>query len=421
MMNKIKESIIALSSNTAMKGSVYVFAGTMIANVCAYLYHLIVGKILGPEGYGELSSLISLLYIFGVANQVIQTVLVKYFSIKKASSSVGQARYLFEKSTKFLLIILFITGILFSGASGIIADFLHLPQWHFIVLVFFILAFSTLSTVNNSVLQGFQLFLWFGVFSALSIVLRLILSIPLAYYGVGPTLVASIIAVGIAYFLSFLPIRFLFQKEREPFSLKKLGALSYSIPTLLSIIGITSLYSTDIILVKHFFQAHDAGIYAAVAVLGKIIFYASSAIALVAFPMISENTEKKVSSEKVIRFSFLAVLICSVGITILYFLVPSFITSLLFGPAYASVSSYLGLFAVFIGCFSVAYLSIMVSLALGFTGVWVFPMAAALLQAICICLFHVKLMDVIYLNLCISVFLGISLVLFILSKRKRRI
>ena len=76
----------------------------MTANIGSYIYHLLMGRLLGPAGYGEFSSLLSILYIFTVPLIVGQTVLVKFISGFKAHGEIGQAKSLFINVTKLCIL-----------------------------------------------------------------------------------------------------------------------------------------------------------------------------------------------------------------------------------------------------------------------------------------------------------------------------
>ena len=55
-----------LINHPLFSGSAIVFVGNMTANVVNYLYHLIMGRMLGPVEYGVLASLYSVLYLVGI-------------------------------------------------------------------------------------------------------------------------------------------------------------------------------------------------------------------------------------------------------------------------------------------------------------------------------------------------------------------
>lgn len=391
-----------ISSNGLARDSAIVFAGSMTSNVFAYVYHLFMGRLLGPSGYGELSSLLSLLYIFTVPLLVAQTVLIKFVSGFKAHGSIGQTKSLFVSVTKlFLLFCLFALPVTVIVSPWVTA-FLHLPSAVLFILIYILFVFSLLSIAPLSMLQGYQRFTWVSVFVAGAALTKLLLSIPFAKQGVYGVLVAAIIASVIVYALFFIPLGFMIRIRSKPTNLSFRDMFEFTVPALLTTLGITSLFSTDIILVRHFFSADTAGMYAALAILGKIIFYASSAVALVLFPVVAERTAKKEAVKKLIWAAVGGVTLLSAGLTLFYFLFPEIIIRLLFGNAYTDASTLLGIFAIFLALFSIGNIIVTACLALGKTRIWVIPVLCALVQIIVISLFHDTIHEVIFVNIAVS-------------------
>ncbi len=397
-----KGFISNIFSHSLFKNSVIVLIGAMAANVLSYAYHLIMGRVLGPSGYGELSALLSLLYIVTVPLLVAQTVLVKFVSGFKAHGDVGQAKSLFLDATK-LFIIAGIIGfpiVLISGPS--VTAFLHLSSPILFILLYALFVVSLLTVATGSMINGYQKFVWVSVMGTLVILVKLLVSIPLVAWGVSGVMLAAVIASVLVYGLYFVPMRFLLSVKAKPTHLSRRVAFGFAVPTLLIQLGITSLYSTDIILVRHFFSANDAGLYAALAILGKIIFYASSAASMVLFPVLSERFAKGDSTKKLVLGSVGAVFTVSLGLTLGYFLFPDRIVGLLFGNAYAGAGALLGCFGIFIALFSVGNIVSLACLAVGKTGVWVVPFLCAMLQIAGIVVFHPSVSSVIALNIGIS-------------------
>ena len=56
------KKLLLLSRHSLIKGSAIVFGGTAIVNGLNYVFHLITGRMLGPEQYSILASLISLFH-----------------------------------------------------------------------------------------------------------------------------------------------------------------------------------------------------------------------------------------------------------------------------------------------------------------------------------------------------------------------
>lgn len=388
-------------ANSLAINSIVVFVGSMLTNVGAYGYHLLMGRWLGPSGYGELSSLLSLLYIFSVPLLVGQTVLVKFISGFKAHGQIGRVKSLFWSVTKLFLLIVVIGLPIALLTDGWVTSFLHLSRPTLFFLIYLLFAFSLLLIAITSVIQGYQKFVWIAAVGVGTIGLKIFLSIPLIAWGVYGVIWAAVLAgIGI-YIISFFPLRFLFRAKSKPTKLSKHGVFAYTVPTFLTLLGITSLYSTDIILVRHFFSGEAAGLYAALAVLGKIIFYASSSVSMVLFPVLSERYAAGISTGKLVFGSIGAVILISFGLTLMYFLFPDAIVGALFGNAYARAGALLGMFGIFIAFFSVGNILSLACLALDKTGVWVVPLLCAILQIVGIVLFHTNISGVIAINIVI--------------------
>lgn len=403
---KVKELISKITSHSLARNSAIVFIGSMAANVGSYVYHLLMGRLLGPSGYGELSSLLSLLYIFTVPLTVGQTVLVKFISGFKARGEVGQAKSLFLSVSKKAGVFGVIGLPVAYFVSPFVTQFLHLPSTTLFVLVYVLFAFSLLLIITTSMLQGYQKFLWLSVLTSGTIIIKVILSVPFVRFGMVGVLIAAIVAAIVTYAIYFIPLKFILVSTERLSKLTKREAFAFAMPTLMSLLGITSIYSTDIVLVRHFFSAKEAGLYAALAILGKVIFYASSAVALVLFPVLSERSAKGQKSNTLIFSAIGIVTAVSVVLTVVYFAVPGFIVRMLFGNSFAGASSLLGLFGVFIAFFSVAYIIINACLGVGRTGIWIVPTVCAILQIAVISVIHPNIATIIVINIGTSVLLA---------------
>lgn len=399
IMDAYKIPFRKLINNSLARNSAIVFAGSMAGNVLAYVYHLLMGRLLGPAGYGEFSSLISIFYIFSVPLVVGQTVLVKFISGFKARNATGQAASLFRSVTKLLVITSLIGLPVMLVTAPWVTSFLHLSSWVLFMLVYLVFVITLLSIAPSSMLQGYQRFVWVSVFAVALVAIKILFSIPMAVWGVYGVLSAAALAGLVTYVLYYYPLRFILKEKPQASRVSRRDAFRFALPTLLIQLGITSLYTTDIILVRHFFSASEAGLYSALAILGKIIFYASSSVSLVLFPVISERTVMGTSTKKLVLSSMAGVAAISVGITVFYFLFPDIIVRLLFGSAYAGGGAFLGLFGIFLALYSIGGIIVTSCLALGRTGIWFVPVTCAFLQIISIAVWHDTIGTVISLNI----------------------
>ncbi|OGG01663.1 hypothetical protein A2Z33_05465 [Candidatus Gottesmanbacteria bacterium RBG_16_52_11] len=395
----IRDRIIA---STVARDSMIVFTGTMAGNVASYLYHLYLGRALGPAAYGELSSIISLLYIFGVVTLVWQTTLTKFFSEYKARGDDSAARHLAVRTLRFLGYSLGAGLIIIIALAPLTVGFLHLGSARFIVWGYLAFAVSTLAMVFASVFQGYQLFVLFSAYVALSGIIRLTLSIPAAAGGVEWVLVSWVASSAILFALPVFFLRWLFSAAPYRGILKIRGVIIYSLPAFAALLGLTSLFSTDVIMARHFLPADQAGLYAAIAVLGKIIFYATSSIGAVVFPKVAERVATGKIYRKIVGAGLILVGAGSLILTALYFVIPELVIRMLFGTGYLTAAPYLGTFAVFISLFCLGYILVMTNLAAGNTGIWIIPIIMAFVQVLFISLRHENAGQIISVNFFVS-------------------
>jgi len=167
--------------------------------------------------------------------------------------------------------------------------------------------------------------------------------------------------------------------------------------------SLTSFISTDILLVKHFFNPQQAGLYAGLSLVARVIFFLSAPIGSVMFPIVVQKYSKKESFTRTFNLSLLLVLLPSVLIAIFYMLFPDF--SILFflkKQNYLAISHLLTPFAIFIVLFSLLSIIANFYLSINKTKVYIPVVIGALAQIILICLFHNSFAQIITISLVIT-------------------
>lgn len=411
-MNKITESVSRIVTHPLAKGSAIVLIGSSLANVGAYAYHLVVGRMLGPVSYGELASLFSFSYILNVPSTVLQTVLTRYISEFHATNELGKAKHLSLTVLRWLGLALVIGTVVIIPFVGMFADFLHIKQPVSVFYMYLTSALLLLTVVQSALMQGSQLFVSAMVFLNITMVLRLIGGAVGASFGVTETVLAGVVTGGIGFIVYFIPLGSIYRAKSLASGIHKKEFVSYSMPSFISLLGITSLYSTDIMLAKHFLPPLEAGYYAALSVMGKIVYFASSSVSYVLFPVIAARTKQKSDSQQLVYLALFAVAIVSLGITAGYFIFPKFALQLLFGPSYFPAAGYVGWMGIFLSLYSLSYVLIMTLLGKGNTIVWRFVAFAAIGQIIAIILFHQDMFGIIAANIFVVLCLFISLLVY---------
>lgn len=349
-----------LNSSALAKNSAVLFLGTMGANVLNYVFHLVVGRIVSVEIYGETESLISLVNIISVPAMTLAMVATKYASSCKAEGdkkgSLEIWKYLNKKIIKYGLPLFLIT----IAATPYAGKFLNIQNNFALIIIWLLMLLSFFAAVNSGMLQGWQKFKYISLVGVWGAVVKLIFGIVLvkAGFGLSGIIGSFMLASLAAYLASSLAFKFIVIGKEDSGSAECQTAVDfqslkrYIMPVLAGNLAITILGNADMVLAKHNLDALAAGQYGALTVVSKIIFFATSVIAAVLFSMSAENHHKKSDTDAIFKNASYLILAVSLGAVVFYFSFPKFLLGMLFGNKYADVASYLGWFAVMVGLYS---------------------------------------------------------------------
>ncbi len=330
-----------------LRGSAVLWVGMMAANLSNYLFHLLMGRFLGPVDYGSLASIVSIMYYISVPTIAITTTVMKFSAEYEVEGELGKINGLFSRLTRQLLIISVILFVLLAVASPFISSFLRIQSvWPMLILSTMVLV-GYLLPINRGILQGLKMFGSLSFSLVLETILKLVIGISLVFIGfkVSGAVIGIVTAVFIAYGFSFFPMRKIF-KTRVAEAISVRAVVKYSVPVFITLLCLNNYYSIDVVLVKHFLSPVNAGYYAGLSILGKIVVFASLAIVGVMFPVVAGRHKSDQKHSHILLATLGMITAVSGGIVILYTIAPEFLINLLFGAKYLPVAPYLPAFSI---------------------------------------------------------------------------
>lgn len=399
-----------------LSATFWVFLGTGFLNVGNYLYHLLMGRMLGVELYGALESMISALYILSVPTMTMTLVIVKFVSSHKGRGEHALISNLYNFILSKILLYGLIALLVLILASPYIQSFLHLPSIWLALLLPLSFSINLFYFLNKSILQGISSFFKLSVLSFLESVVKVFLAIFLVYLGFrvegayGALVVSIIVGLFVSYFYVKNIVRISVGKKDNYPHTREL--LKFTLPTFFTSLALTSIFTIDVILARHFFPGPESGYYSALSILGKIVFFAVSPIILVLFPMISEHHARGESYRRFLILGTSFTLLIAGLITLVFFLAPEFMVLLLFGAKYLVIVNMLGIFGVFISLLSLSSLFANFYLSIHKTFPSYIVSIAALAQVVLIILYHKSLAEIIWVSIITTFLLLISLLLY---------
>jgi O-antigen/teichoic acid export membrane protein len=307
----IDRGIARLTGSVMVRQGALVFVASMVLNLGGFAFHAIASRRLGVADYGVLYALISACTIVAVPSAVAVPVIARFAAEFRVLHDDRHVRRLILDLVRLfgLLALCYVGAALLAMRP--IGAFLHVPAWC-VPLVALMGGGMLLSGVLRAVAQGTQDYRAFArscVTDGLTKVVALVALMLLAFGLLGAVLgfVAGVfggaIAVGFDLFKRYRDVEACaIRYDWRRIAVSGLGSAAITLAGAL-------MGSADVVLVKHFFTADQAGMYSAASLGGKILLYF---VAFVPTILLPQATERHVRGERT-RYALatcIALLVC---------------------------------------------------------------------------------------------------------------
>lgn len=398
-----------------ISGSTYMFVGSMVANICGFLFNLILARHLSTINYGIYGSLLAVITVITILPQSLSTTLMKFSSELFHENKQTALSTLFQKTTKGFFIVGVGILLLTLLCSSSIMQFLHIANFYLIFFTAVIICLYFLSVVPVNFLQGKLQFGFVSSITALGGIGKFVFGFLFVILGwqVFGALGGVALSVFIPFVIGIIPLRDLLRPNTSKVAIPIKDIFLYALPASISAIALTLFISVDLLLVKHFFSGHEAGLYAGLGFIGKAIFYFTGPIPVVMFPLLVKRQKKNENIHVLFLASLVLVLIPSLCVTIFYVLFPHFVITLfLGGKSYLALTPFLLWYSLFISAFSVLNIIVNFFISLHKTQIVYALVAASIMQIVFISLFHRSFYEIIGISFILTILLIVGLLIY---------
>ena len=352
----------------------------LVVNAGNYIYNLLLGRILGPSEFSDAAILITFLLILSFLGMTFQIVAAKYSVLFE-----NKILQLFVVTvTKFAVLVGFIFGAIIMIFNDHLQILFHTKTATMFVIFAMGVPLYFLMSVNRGLYQGKNDLNKMSATYITEMLSRLFLTLALVL--LVPTLPTSVaVAAGISMSLVFG--LFPFQKNISVKANISLTDEDLDTKSIITFFALTAFYeftqiiinNSDIILVKHYFSDKEAGLYASLALIGRVVYFVAWMFVMLLLPkVILLKKEGKETLPILMKYvAYIAVL--SVGIILFTFLFPEFVVKVMFGTKYISIAFLLWKYALATSVFAIAnifayyflsinkYIPVVISAVLGLT------------------------------------------------------
>ncbi|CAL2091635.1 Sugar isomerase [Tenacibaculum sp. 190524A05c] len=383
----------------------------IIVNAGNYLYNLLVGRILGPTKFADAAILITFLLVLSFIAMTFQLVTAKYTVLFENTVFNRFMNFILKRSVFFGVLV----GVLIIVFSSQLQSIFNTENRLMFVIFGISVPIYFLMSVNRGVFQGGKDFLKLATTYQTEMISRLTITLLLLLLFVSSES-SILISLGILISLMFglfpLSKRVRFNKE---------GVLNAENKSLVhKFLLLTAFYectqiiinNSDILLVKHYFDNYNAGLYASLALIGRVVYFVAWMFVMLLLPAVVSKQKDGIPHRNVLLKYVGYVTILSACIVFVTYLFPEFVVTILFGKEYIEIAPLLWQYALATSIFAVSnvfayyFLSLDQYVPVVITGI------LGITQVVLIIFFHTSLKEIVTVQIIAMVILLIVQLLF---------
>ncbi len=380
-----------------MREGSLVLGGVLLSNVFNYLYYMLVGRVVGVEAYGVVIALVSVLLVASAPANVAQIVVARIAADISSAGGRPALRRLAQTSTRGAAVFGLVLAVIAVIGRDAISAYFHFGDPLAVVITGVSLAMFAVTTVQRGMLQGTLRFADFAASISVEALTRVILGIALALrFGADGALVG--LALGIAFSLVYNAWAFA-RAFGPPVAGVRLprGLVSRIIAGVAAgqiTITILSFYDTP--LVKHAFEPHAAGLYAAATLVGRAVLAVIIFVPTIIMPNATARINAGLSPLPLLGAALgvaAALVLIALAITAI---APGFVVATLAGRAFRDAAPLVMPYALAAGLLSLANVTIAYKIGLHRYDFILPVIVAALVEIVTVCVWHPSTLAVVY-------------------------
>ena len=380
-------------------GSVLAVA-LVVTNAGNYILNLLLGRWLSPAEFADASLMVTMMLTFASISVCLALVTARFIGIRDAAGDVGGSERLVRTLRRVALSVGIVIAAVVAAGSPWWRDIFHTGSaWPFVILACGI-PFYLQCAVGRGTLQGRLRFAPLAVTFLVEMTVRLSVGSGLVLLGMGVDgatagLALSLVAAWVTVML-FRPGHSRARRAIEAgpvdaspgTSTDLAGVRAYAAFVSVLLVGQMVINNSDVLIAKASLAPFDAGLYSAVALIGRAVFFLSWSVATVVFPVVALRHAKGESGHRVLAGGIVAVLGIGSACVVGALLFGGPVLGVVLGPDYSGLSGSLAVYALATTLFAVASLIASQHLATGrIRESWV-VLAGAGLQIVLLLLWH---------------------------------
>lgn len=310
--------------------SLILFLGSQFGNVCNLLFQVLMARMMSDSDYGVLFAVLSAMIMLSMPLNALGGAVTHFTALFMAREDRQGIRSMITALGRDLLVPAGLVVLAVALAGRPLSAAFKLGSTAPVGLAAATLITMALMTVLNGVLSGMQAFEWVAVLGNAWPVLRLILGVVFialgwgALGGLSANLTGLLLATGLALLICLSLLGRRGWGVRRP-----AGLYSYTGRYMLTALAFGVLSSADVLMVKYYFPADQAGVFAKAAMLARMAFFLPGPVCSAMFPKVTSEGDSSPANRRTLKKAMVMTGVLGGGIGVVCALFPSLLLKVL--------------------------------------------------------------------------------------------
>jgi len=303
-LHKTRSSVLE-KGITRINPELLFIISTVVVNGGNYLYNIYLGRALGPAQFAEAGMLVTMLLVISFLGMTFQLVTAKYC----AQLDEEEISSFYGWSMRIARLTGMVLGMAFFIGAPYLAQYFNTDHPQIFEVLALGMPFYFLLSVKRGALQGQKEYAHLSSSYQTEMWSRLLLTIALIYINIWYSSTVVAWGITISIIIGYLTLgKLKFSTDSGTWQLKQhtrsLVIKFFLFTAFYEVVQIIINYS-DILLVKHYFEAHTAGIYTSIALIGRMIYFIAWMFVMLLLPDVVSKQKDNVP-HKMVLFKYVA-------------------------------------------------------------------------------------------------------------------
>ena len=325
----------------------------IIVNGGNYLYNLLLGRILGPELFADAALLITFLLVLSFVAMTFQLATAK-FSVLFDNNLLSRFINLSYRYASLIGITLGILIIVFASDLQVL---FKTGSARMFTLFGVGIPIYLIMSIHRGVFQGTKKFSELAITYQSEMISRLLFTLLMIYIVPFRPIISIAIGIVISFIFGLLPFKTkgisVFKSQTLPKKHSKHIIRFFMLTAFYELTQII-INNSDILLVKHYFEEYQAGLYASLALIGRVVYFVAWMFVMLLLPKVVQKQKDGEATTPILFMYVGYISILSVCIVLGCYVFPETVVNLMFGSAYIAIAPLLWKYAIATSLFAIA-------------------------------------------------------------------